>query len=99
MCHMAGRRSKSLRVATCQFAVEGEIAHNLRCVLNQIDEASDANADVAHFSECALSGYAGVDIPNIAALNWDELHAATRDVTAAAPPRHLGTARLHAPLG
>ncbi len=75
---------KSLRVATCQFSVEGEIAHNRRWVLKQIDQAAEQGADVVHFSECALSGYSGVDIPNIAALNWDELIAATRDVQAAA---------------
>ena len=75
---------KSLRVATCQFSVEGKIAHNRRWMLAQLEQAAEAGADVAHFSECALSGYAGVDIPNISALDWDELHAATRDIMAAA---------------
>lgn len=71
---------KSIRVATCQFSVEGQIAHNRAEVLRLMDEAAAQQADVAHFSETALSGYAGVDIPNIAALNWDELVAATRDI-------------------
>ncbi len=75
---------KSLRVATCQFSIEPEISHNRRCVLRQIKEGADQQADVVHFSECALSGYAGVDIPNIAALDWDELVAATEDIQAAA---------------
>src|SRR5262245_44249659 len=81
---MAAKPAKSLRVATCQFSVEGDIAHNRRWILAQIDETAICGADVAHFSECALSGYAGVDIPGIDALNWDQLHAATRDVLAAA---------------
>jgi predicted amidohydrolase len=75
---------KSIRVATCQFSVEADIAHNRRQVLRQIRQAAEQEADVVHFSECALSGYAGVDIPNIAALKWDALTAATEDIQAAA---------------
>src|SRR5262245_21210321 len=79
---------KSLRVATCQFAVEAEIAHNRRFVLRQLEQAASAGADLGHFSETALSGYAGVDIPSTDVIDWDELIAATRDVMAAA--RRLG---------
>jgi predicted amidohydrolase len=75
---------KSLRVATCQFAVEADISHNRRAILRQMEEAAAAGADVVHFSETALSGYAGVDIPETNALDWNELIAATRDVQAAA---------------
>jgi predicted amidohydrolase len=75
---------KSLRVATCQFSVEGRIEHNRRWVLKQIAQAAEDKAEVVHFSECALSGYAGVDLPNIAELDWDTLTAATHDVQAAA---------------
>lgn len=75
---------KSIRVATCQFSVEGRITHNRRYILKQIAEAADRKADVVHFSECALSGYAGVDLPGITDLDWDELQSATRDVIAAA---------------
>lgn len=89
MFRMVRKRTKSLRVATCQFSVEGDIAQNRRWILQQIEEAADAKADVAHFSECALSGYAGVDIPNIDALNWNELHAATCDILAAARQRNI----------
>src|SRR5262245_45150582 len=75
---------KSLRVATCQFAVEAEIAHNRRFVLRQLEQAASAGADLGHFSETALSGYASVDSPGTDAIDWDELTAATRDVMAAA---------------
>ncbi len=71
---------RSLRVATCQFSIEPEIEHNRCEVLKQLEAAHDRGADVAHFSECALSGYLGVDIPNVDALDWDELVAATRDI-------------------
>ncbi len=75
---------KSIRVATCQFSVEPSLAHNRRCILRQIDQAADGGADVVHFSECALSGYLGVDVPNAEALDWDLLESATRDIMAAA---------------
>jgi predicted amidohydrolase len=68
---------KALRIATCQFSVEADIGHNRRWILKQIAEAADQDADLVHFSECALSGYAGVDIPSIQALDWDRLISAT----------------------
>ena len=34
---------KSLRVATCQFSVEGRIEHNRRWVLKQIAQAAEQN--------------------------------------------------------
>jgi predicted amidohydrolase len=80
---------KSLRVATCQFSVEGNIALNCRAILQQMREAAAAQADVAHFSECALSGYAGVDIPDIAALDFAELHEATREIMSLAKQLRL----------
>jgi deaminated glutathione amidase len=83
------KKPRSLRVATCQFSVEADIAHNRRAVLDQIDEAADQDADVAHFSECALSGYAGVDIPSVADIDWEQLAAATRDIMAAAKRRRI----------
>jgi len=80
---------KSLRVATCQFSVEASVAHNRRWVLRQIDQAANRGADVVHFSEAALSGYAGVDIPDTETLDWDALTAATQDVLAAARRRKV----------
>jgi predicted amidohydrolase len=80
---------KTLRVATCQFSVEADIGHNLRWVLRQIKEAAAAKADIAHFPECALSGYAGVDIPHVAAIDWKKLRAATQEIMAAAKRHRL----------
>ncbi len=75
---------KSIRVATCQFSVEAQIAHNRRWVLKQIEQAAEQDADVVHFSECALSGYAGVEFSNMESLAWDALTDATREIQAAA---------------
>lgn len=81
--------AKNLRVATCQFSVEGDIATNRRAVLRQIDTAADQGADIVHFSETALSGYAGVDLPDIDALDFAALEVATRDVLALAKKRKV----------
>jgi len=75
---------KSIRVATCQFSVEPEIAKNRRSVLRQMEEAAQHEVDVVHFSEAALSGYAGVDIPDCSVIDWEELVAATHDILDAA---------------
>lgn len=83
------RHKKVLRVATCQFPVEAEIARNRQWILKQLAQAAKQQADVVHFSETALSGYAGVDIPNIQALDGKELRAATRDILAAAREHQL----------
>jgi len=75
---------KSIRVATCQFSVEPEIAANRRRILRQIKQAAERNADVVHFPECALSGYAGADMPGTDHIDWDELVAATKEIQEAA---------------
>ncbi len=75
---------KTLRVATCQFSVEPSITKNRRGVLRQMGMAAEAKAHVVHFSECALSGYAGVEFPDCGQLDWDELAEATREIQATA---------------
>jgi len=63
-------------------------------VLKQIHQAADQQAQAAHFPECALSGYAGVDIPNFDAFDWEHLKAATREIQQAAKAR-----KIHVLLG
>ncbi len=75
---------QSLRVATCQFPVEADIAGNLRFTLRQIRQAAAQGARLVHFSECALSGYAGVEFSDMSQLDWDQLVAATGDIQQAA---------------
>ncbi|MBL4714379.1 MAG: carbon-nitrogen hydrolase family protein [Alcanivorax sp.] len=80
---------KSLRVATCQFPVEPDIASNLRYTLRQIRQSARQGARVIHFSECSLSGYAGVEFPDMSHLDWEALVAATESIQQAA--RETGT--------
>jgi predicted amidohydrolase len=78
----AFRRSKvtTLKIATCQFPVGADIARNTRHVLRQIRESARQGADVAHFCEGALSGYAGVDFTSFADFDWTTLESATRTI-------------------
>jgi len=63
-----------LTLATCQFAVRGDLRANARAILRQMREARRRGADLAHFSEACLSGYAGTDLPSLKGFDWD-LHA------------------------
>lgn len=72
--------AKILRVATCQFPVEPQISKNLKHVLRQIRESAEEQADVVHFSETALSGYSGVDVPTSDSIDREELKSATHEV-------------------
>ena len=78
----------TLRLATCQFPVSAEVKDNGNWVRTQMRQASDQGADLIHFPECALSGYAGVDLPSIEDLDWEALHRETEAILALA--RELG---------
>ncbi|MEW4568354.1 carbon-nitrogen hydrolase family protein [Tautonia sp. JC769] len=77
-----------LRLATCQFPVSDDIRSNGEWIRSQMRQASDEGADLIHFPECALSGYAGVDLSSIDGLDWDALHSETEAILATA--RDLG---------
>jgi len=66
-----------LKIATCQFAVGESIAENARHIRRFMQRARKAEADIVHFSECALSGYAGVDLPILVDYDWDLLKQET----------------------
>ncbi len=69
-----------LRVATCQFAVSADVRRNARAVMAQMRTAAARRAQVAHFPEACLSGYAGVDLPSLARLDWALLEEQTRRI-------------------
>lgn len=69
-----------IRVATCQFPVSGDPRRNASWVRRQMREAAARGAHVAHFPECALSGYADVDLPSYAGYDWGLLRALTEGV-------------------
>jgi deaminated glutathione amidase len=69
-----------IRVATCQFPVSDRIEANLSYVRRQVRAAKQRGADVAHFPEGALSGYAGTDFETFAGFDWEALRRATAEV-------------------
>jgi len=62
-----------LKVATCQFSVGANIRRNAAQMKKQIVQAKKKRADVVHFSETALSGYAGTDYKTWEGFDWDAL--------------------------
>lgn len=73
-----------LLVATCQFPVSGNIAANGDWIRRQMREAAERKAGIVHFSECALSGYAGKEIETFDNFDWDTLRAETETIMALA---------------
>jgi predicted amidohydrolase len=69
-----------LKVATCQFAVSGFINRNARQIHGFLRRAKRVKADIAHFPECALSGYAGKDFETLDGFNWQLLREETRKI-------------------
>src|SRR5690242_16179663 len=69
-----------VRVATAQFPVTADIGANLRYVTRQARAAAERGADVVHFPEGALSGYAGADFAGFGGYDWDGLRRATEAV-------------------
>jgi len=54
-----------LTIATCQHVIDADVNTNLSAILKQIKVARRSGAEIAHFPECNLSGYAGEEFPKI----------------------------------
>ncbi len=74
----------SLHIATCQFAVSGEMDANAERIRALMHQAADEGAELVHFSECALSGYASVDFDSFSGFDWPRLKDRTREIIALA---------------
>ena len=57
--------NQKLKIAICQHPISSDIKANLVFIIEQISIAKGQNADIAHFPECNLSSYAGVDFDNV----------------------------------
>ena len=68
-----------LKVATCQFPIGSDVRMHLDYVARQIRTAKDRGADVAHFPEACLSGYAGVDLASYEGFDWTLLRECTQE--------------------
>ncbi len=74
----------TLSVGTCQFAVSGSISRNGQTIRRLIHEAAKEGAELVHFPETALSGYAGIDMPNYVDYDWPLLTRETESIMALA---------------
>lgn len=63
-----------------QFAVSADPARNGAAIRHYMRKAHDGGADAVHFSEAALSGYAGVDFKSWQGYLWDELRNQTERI-------------------
>ena len=69
-----------LRLAISQFNVRGDVRANGAAVRRHMQRAADGGADVVHFSEAALSGYAGQETLFDAAFDWAALARETEAI-------------------
>jgi len=69
-----------LTVATCQFPTDAVLHKNMRYIIHQMRQSADRGADVAHFSELALSGYAGVELRSNSQIDWPQHDQAMRQI-------------------
>jgi predicted amidohydrolase len=81
-----------LKIATCQFAVSDSIVTNANFICEFMQEAKAKHADVVHFSECALSGYASVDFKSFDGFDWELLKSHTEAIMALAAKLKLWVA-------
>ena len=84
----------SLILATSQFATSADPARNAAQMMRQIDEAALLGADLIHFPEACLAGYAGHDLASYAGYDWAALRKETAAVAA-----HIGRAGIWAVFG
>lgn len=83
-----GIQDEKLIIASCQFPVSSNVMDNAKWICDQLREASARGAQVAHFPECALSGYPGVDLKTMENYPWKTLKQYTDSITTLA--RKLG---------
>jgi predicted amidohydrolase len=69
-----------LTVTTCQLPIGSDVRKNFKYVARQVRTAKDRGADVAHFPEACLSGYAGVDFASHEGFDWPLLEECAQRV-------------------
>jgi len=69
-----------LKIATCQFAVSAAIKKNAWQITSFLRKARKENADIVHFPECALSGYASADFRDFDGFDWKLLSSETEKI-------------------
>ena len=79
-----------LRIATAQFPVAASVARNLNYMLELTQRAKVQRADIVHFSETCLGGYAGSEFKSWDAYDWPALKRAEKELRQFAKKRRIG---------
>jgi predicted amidohydrolase len=74
----------TIKIATCQFPVSESVEQNSKYIQKFLKKAKKLDADIVHFPECALSGYAGPDFDGFEGYNWSLLIEETEKIMALA---------------
>ena len=81
----------SVRAAVCQFPVSLDVEANVAHIVDLIDQAADAEAAIAVFAECALSGYPYPVEDGVKALDAVRLESGLGSVRRASRERGIWT--------
>ena len=60
----------TLRIAICQFPVDEDVQRNAGFIMRKMTKAARQGAEIVHFSECALGGYAGHNFDDFRNYDW-----------------------------
>jgi deaminated glutathione amidase len=74
----------TIKIATCQFPVSESAGQNSKYIQKFIQKAKKLDAQIVHFSEGALSGYAGQDFESFEGYDWPLLIKETQKIMALA---------------
>jgi predicted amidohydrolase len=84
--------SGTIKIATCQFPVSEIVEQNSKYIQKFLRKAKKLGAEIVHFSECALSGYAGPDFDSLEGYDWPLLVEETKKIMALAGKLQLWVA-------
>ncbi len=73
-------RRRKLRIATVQFPVSADAAENFDHITRHMKAAARRKAEIVHFSEACLSGYAGEQILSLEEYDWGLLKEKTDEL-------------------
>ncbi len=74
----------TIKIATCQFPVSEIVEQNSKYIQKYLRKSKKLGAEIVHFSECALSGYAGPDFDSLEGYDWPLLVEETKKIMALA---------------
>lgn len=69
-----------MKIALYQFDSSKGIQSNKESIISAINQAAQEEASIIVFQECALCGYPFVEIPNVEAVNFDEIRIALNEI-------------------